>query len=74
MTLTVILPIKTLIWKFLSPPYLGREIRAMLTIMTNYEQAFEDLNSTSSKAFVEDFVKEVHLNAISQSTQKSKNF
>ncbi|XP_015755460.1 PREDICTED: fibroblast growth factor receptor 3-like [Acropora digitifera] len=37
----------------------GQEIRAILTIITNYEQTFKDLNSTSSKEFVAWFVKEM---------------
>ncbi|XP_015748651.1 PREDICTED: hemicentin-2-like [Acropora digitifera] len=36
-----------------------QEIRAVLTINANYKQAFEDVNSATSKAFVEDFVGEM---------------
>lgn len=35
------------------------EIRATLTIRRNYEQAFKDLNSASSKEFVAKFVEEM---------------
>ncbi|XP_067029817.1 fibroblast growth factor receptor 3-like isoform X4 [Acropora muricata] len=37
----------------------GHEIRATLTIIANYEQTLEDLNSTSSRHFVAKFVKEM---------------
>ena len=36
-----------------------------MTIITNFEQAFKDLNSASSKEFVAKFEKEVRLNVIS---------
>ena len=36
-----------------------------MTIITNFEQAFKDLNSASSKEFVAKFEKEVHLNIMS---------
>jgi len=36
-----------------------QEIRALLTINANYKQAFEDVNSATFKAFVEDFVGEM---------------
>ena len=49
---------------FLPFPSQGHEIRATLTIIANYEQTLEDLNSTSSRHFVAKFVKEVNLNAI----------
>ncbi|XP_067052294.1 fibroblast growth factor receptor 2-like isoform X2 [Acropora muricata] len=45
----------------------GQEIRAILTIMTNYEQTFKDLNSASSKEFVAWFEEEmdkVYLNML----------
>ncbi|XP_015749791.1 PREDICTED: limbic system-associated membrane protein-like [Acropora digitifera] len=45
----------------------GQEIRAILTIITNFRQAFKDLYSASSKQFVAKFEKEVHLHVISVS-------
>jgi len=37
----------------------GQEIQAILTIVTNYEPAFKDLNSASSKEFVAKFEEEM---------------
>lgn len=50
---------KGFIWKFLPLSSKGEEIEAILTIITNYEQAFKDLNNPSSKEFVAKFAEEV---------------
>ncbi|XP_044164836.1 uncharacterized protein LOC122948803 [Acropora millepora] len=47
----------------------GQEIRAILTIITNYDQTFKDLNSASSKEFVAWFEKEVNLSVALKSTR-----
>lgn len=63
-----------LIWKILTLYVLEQEIRALLTINADYEQTFEDVNSATSKAFVEDFVAEVHLTTVLQCMQNLRNF
>lgn len=54
-------------WKFCPSFILGlqREVRASLRLEADYDKAFEDLNSTSSKKFVTFFKGEVHLLKIS---------